>query len=50
MDPGGGETATGRLGEGPDPVGRKTRRAEDLAFRLDLFAPVLSRAVDVTDT
>jgi hypothetical protein len=31
----------------PDSVGRKTRRAEDLAYRLDLFAPVLSRAVRV---
>jgi hypothetical protein len=29
----------------PDLVGRKTRRAEDLADRLNPFAPVLSRAV-----
>jgi hypothetical protein len=38
----------GAIGRRPrDSVGRKTRRAEDLVFRLDLFAPVLSRAVRV---
>jgi hypothetical protein len=31
----------------PDSVGRETRRAEDVANRLNHFAPVLSRAVDV---
>ena len=29
------------------PVGRKTRRAEDVVTLLELFAPVLSRAVRV---
>jgi hypothetical protein len=31
----------------PDPVGRRTRRAEGVANRLNHFAPVLSRAVYV---
>jgi hypothetical protein len=28
-------------------VGRRTRRAEDIVYRLDESAPVLSRAVEV---
>ncbi len=44
-----GETANGRMGDAsaPDSVGRKTRRVEDVANRLNHFAPVLSRAVGV---
>jgi hypothetical protein len=42
-----GGRRNGDWAKAPDSVGRKTRRAEDLAFRLDLFAPVLSRAVRV---
>jgi hypothetical protein len=41
-----GETANGRC-QRPDAVGRGTRRAEDMANRLNHFAPVSSRAVDV---
>jgi hypothetical protein len=32
----------------PDPVGRRTRRAEDVINRLNCLAPVVSRAVGVT--
>jgi hypothetical protein len=34
--------------EAPDPVGRRTRRAEGLIRRLNCLAPVVSRAVGVT--
>jgi len=33
--------------EAPDPVGRRTRRAEDLINRLNCLAPVVSRSVGV---
>jgi hypothetical protein len=44
-----GETASGRNGEceAPDPVGRRTRRAQRLTTLCDGFAPVLSRGVQV---